>query len=51
MAGFGALSLFVTIKDTVKGPIVKGTSDSQHGVAVLLDPPSARTFHPRVADE
>ena len=51
MAGFGALGLFVTIEDTVKGTIVEGASDPQHSVAVLLDPPGARTFHPRVADE
>ena len=48
---FGHRSLPIAIENPIVGPVVDGTSDSEHGVAGLLDPPGARPFQSCVADE
>jgi hypothetical protein len=48
---FGDRNLPIAIENPVVCPVVDRASDSEHGVAGLLDPPGAGALHPFVADE
>ena len=41
----------IAVQHRIKGVVVDGSAQSEHGIAVFFQPPSTGTLQPHVADE